>query len=406
MKKSCGFGHNTSNQTDFRSQMSDSNFETHPSSSSSSSSSSSGRPCRTNQGMNRRACALFLFLLLTVTSFLTSDAIEWLAVAKRRESHWNRTVDCTATTTEGMTKHQRKFCSRNLDLMTSVVHAALQTAQVCQELFLDSRWNCSSILLAPNFMPDLNGGSREQAVVYALASASLTQSIAKYCSSGNTNKCHCGRQPLEAPTGDFQWGGCSDDVRYGLAFTQNFADSPWNKTKDKSKRSMMNVHNSRVGRKVMADSITTACKCHGVSGSCSLKTCWKSLADMRTVGATLLRSYMSAVEVENRKVGKSKVRKLVPVLNVRSNFTDAELIYYNKSPDYCLPEASLGSIGTRGRECQKDHEGSAGCKSMCCGRGFTSEIVDIQYRCDCKYYWCCYVKCKTCTKTVEISRCR
>lgn len=89
---------------------------------------------------------------------------QWLrwrrAVAKRRENHWNRTADCMQASTEGMTKPQRKFCSRNLELMSSVVHASLQTAQVCQELFLDSRWNCSSILLAPNFMPDLNGGKQ------------------------------------------------------------------------------------------------------------------------------------------------------------------------------------------------------------------------------------------------------
>lgn len=99
----------------------------------------------------------------------------------------------------------------------------------------------------------------------------------------------------------------------------------------------------------MTDSLSTACKCHGVSGSCSMKTCWKSLADVRTVGPALIRSYASAVEVENRKVGKTKQRKLVPVLNIRSEFSESELIYYNKSPDYCLPEEALGSVGTKGR---------------------------------------------------------
>nr|ADF31344.1 WNT11 [Perionyx excavatus] len=388
-------------------------FRTASSSSSSSSSSSANlllppfhTTCRREAQKTDSNIRRYIILFLTTLVILHTEGIEWLAVAKRRENHWNRTSDCMQASTEGMTKQQRKYCSRNLELMSSVVHASLMTAQVCQELFLDSRWNCSSILLAPKFMPDLNGGSREQAVVYALASASLTQSIAKFCSSGNTNKCHCGRQPHEAPTGDFKWGGCSDDVRFGVAFTQNFADTPWNKTKDKAKRSMMNLHNSRVGRKAMTDSLSTTCKCHGVSGSCSMRTCWKSLADMRTVGASLLKSYALAVEVENRKQGKTKNRKLVPVLDIRANFSDSELIYYNKSPDYCLPEASLGSVGTKGRECQKDQDGSSGCKSMCCGRGFSSEIVDIQYRCDCKYYWCCYVKCKTCTKTVEVSRCR
>lgn len=43
---------------------------------------------------------------------------------------------------------------------------------------------------------------------------------------------------------------------------------------------------------------------------------------------------------------------------------------------------------------------------MCCGRGFTVETMQVRHRCDCKYYWCCYVKCSTCTKKVDVYRCR
>ena len=47
----------------------------------------------------------------------------------------------------------------------------------------------------------------------------------------------------------------------------------------------------------MIASIGTSCKCHGVSGSCSLKTCWKSLPTLKTVGVTLAHKYLTAVEV-------------------------------------------------------------------------------------------------------------
>jgi len=39
----------------------------------------------------------------------------------------------------------------------------------------------------------------------------------------------------------------------------------------------------------------------------------------------------------------------VPILASKQNFTSDELIFYNMSPDYCLPEADLGSVGTKGR---------------------------------------------------------
>ena len=80
------------------------------------------------------------------------------AVAKRRNAYWNRTSECRPPTSEGMARQQRRLCAHNLDLMPAVVHSARQMAQVCQETFYESRWNCSSVLLAPGFMPDLTGG--------------------------------------------------------------------------------------------------------------------------------------------------------------------------------------------------------------------------------------------------------
>jgi len=59
----------------------------------------------------------------------------------------------------GLQKNQRLICRRNLELMPVVVRAARQVIDVCQELFADRRWNCSSILLSPNYLADLTGGA-------------------------------------------------------------------------------------------------------------------------------------------------------------------------------------------------------------------------------------------------------
>lgn len=48
-----------------------------------------------------------------------------------------------------------------------------------------------------------------------------------------------------------------------------------------------------------------ACKCHGVSGSCSLKTCWLQLADFRRVGEFLKEKYDSAAAM---RIGRRVTR--------------------------------------------------------------------------------------------------
>lgn len=39
--------------------------------------------------------------------------------------------------------------------------------------------------------------------------------------------------------------------------------------------SLMNIHNNKVGQKILSKHIEEKCKCHGISGSCVTKTCWK-----------------------------------------------------------------------------------------------------------------------------------
>jgi len=51
----------------------------------------------------------------------------------------------------------------------------------------------------------------------------------------------------------------------------------------------------------MTESLSRQCKCHGVSGSCSMRTCFKSLPfDMRPVAQQLRNRYSVAVHVDPR----------------------------------------------------------------------------------------------------------
>ena len=101
--------------------------------------------------------------------------------------------------------------------------------------------------------------------------------------------------------------------------------------------------------KMTADSLATTCKCHGVSGSCSLKTCWMALPEARILGSNLQKKYFSALEVDLKTNRKTRERRLVSVLPTRKSIAEDELIYCTISPDYCLPDKALGSVGTKGR---------------------------------------------------------
>lgn len=57
--------------------------------------------------------------------------------------------------------------------------------------------------------------------------------------------------------------------------------------------------------------LRTDCKCHGVSGSCAMKTCWKSLPPFRAVGDALMKRYNKARNVHTltEKNGLSLILK-------------------------------------------------------------------------------------------------
>lgn len=147
------------------------------------------------------------------------------------------------------------------------------------------------------------------------------------------------------------------------------------------------------------------CKCHGVSGSCEVKTCWKAMPPFRKVGNIIKEKFDGATEVEQRKVGTTKV--LVPRNSQFKPHTDEDLVYLDPSPDFCdYDPRTPGMLGTVGRQCNRTSKAIDGCELMCCGRGFQTQEVEVVDRCSCKFHWCCYVKCKQCRKMVEIHTCR
>ena len=73
----------------------------------------------------------------------------------------------------------------------------------------------------------------------------------------------------------------------------------------------------------------------------------------------------------------------------------------------CLQANPLtGSLGTSGRQCERSSPGTEGCGIMCCGRGYNVQRSRATERCHCKFQWCCYVRCKTCERFVDVHTCK
>ncbi len=150
------------------------------------------------------------------------------------------------------------------------------------------------------------------------------------------------------------------------------------------------------------------CKCHGISGSCEVKTCWWQMKSFRALGDILKQKYDSAAEMKvvRRQDSGNPVESLEPKFDMYKPPTTTDLVYYEASPNYCDFDPDRGTFGTSGRQCNITSHGIDGCELLCCGRGHNTETVTTVERCDCKFVWCCKVICKECTRTYDVHTCK
>ena len=134
----------------------------------------------------------------------------------------------------------------------------------------------------------------------------------------------------------------------------------------------------------------TRCRCHGTSGACATKTCWKTTPiNLKQISVKLKEMYDKA----------KKLQMLEP-----RDVVDG-LTYINDSPDYCKKNIELGIPGTLNREC--DHNDKDSCSNLCseCGHRKHSYSRTVQVKCDCKFVWCCSVQCNLCEKRKVMAKC-
>lgn len=105
----------------------------------------------------------------------------------------------------------------------------------------------SSVTKKKNFIVS---ATRETALLHAISTAAITHEITQQCRENKIPGCRCvelkNRQP-NSGNGDWQWGGCSDNIWFGENVTRSFID---NLEQEDDARRVVNLHNNDLGRKV------------------------------------------------------------------------------------------------------------------------------------------------------------
>jgi len=387
-------------------------------------------------------CQQQQLLLIFLTIIQTSSAF-WWSLGLPSFQLWSSTQNdqesfCSSLTF--LTTEQRYYCQINPKIFSIISRSLRQAIEECQYQFRNQRWNCSIFNQSDVFGKIVLRKTPETAFIYALTSASVMHSIAKACAKGELTECGCDKShppSFSSPSSirsramlkyqisstpsmsislfpstssssllqsndGFEWGGCSDDLKFGRNISTTFIDEQESYITRRRIVRMVNLHNNEAGRQAVERNVQLTCKCHGVSGSCTLRVCWRTLPDFRLIGSELRTKYASATQVRlNRRLGLLKPRK-----NSMKLFNTTDLIYIHNSPSFCEKNLRLGSLGTQGRECNLTINEPGSCSVLCCDRGYETIISTIEEDCECQFHWCCEVRCKRCIKRVEKHFCK
>ncbi|XP_035187127.1 protein Wnt-6 isoform X1 [Oxyura jamaicensis] len=310
--------------------------------------------------------------------------------------------------TKRLAGKQAELCQLEPEIVQEVAKGTKLGVRECQYQFRFRRWNCTSH--SKYFGKILQQDIRETAFVYAITAAGVSHAITQACSMGELLQCGCeltrSRAPPSPTAGPgtegtaWEWGGCGDDVQFGYEKSQQFMDAKSKKGKNDI-RALIDLHNNEAGRLAVRSYMRTECKCHGLSGSCTLRTCWRKMPHFREVGDRLLERFNGAFKVMGGNDGKT----LIPVGDNIKPPDKQDLIYSADSPDFCSANRKTGSLGTRGRVCNSTAMDTSGCDLLCCGRGHRDETVVLEENCLCRFHWCCVVQCRKCSVRQELSLC-
>ncbi|CAL8262720.1 unnamed protein product [Lota lota] len=275
----------------------------------------------------------------------------------------------------------------------------------CKNQFAWERWNCPDSAVQ---LRGMRSATRETSFVHAISAAGVMHTLTRNCSQGDLGNCGCDVSKNGKIGGrGWLWGGCSDNVDFGERISKQYVDA---QETGQDSRAAVNLHNNEAGRKAVKATMKRICRCHGMSESCSVKTCWTQLSDFRDVGHYLKEKHEQAQKLEldkKRMRAANNADNRGAIADAFRDIAKTELIYLEDSPDYCKKNATLGLHGTEGRECLQHGNDLTqwerrSCRRLChdCGLKVEERRTEVASSCNCKFHWCCKVNCEDCSQVI------
>lgn len=225
----------------------------------------------------------------------------------------------------------------------------------------------------------------------------MVHSITRFCSRTvryQPGVCGCGSSTPDLPAAknNWIWRGCFDNVTFAQGIVKQLLNEP---ATDTDLLSTVIRHNFQLGREMVQKKTLRKCRCHGMSGSCFMKTCWLEIPPLQRIAHRIKKLYKNAT-----RFGSDTTNNAVR-LNNRAhqafsvNLTSLEsLAYIDKSPNYCKADKSANIDGTKGRICSKNITKGVGkserdsCKNLCTSCHYTIRMMTdfVPYRCKCSFH--------------------
>nr|ALO81631.1 Wnt10 [Penaeus vannamei] len=333
-----------------------------------------------------------------------NDVINGTLVNPWDAAVWDHVLDPdVCRTMSGLTRSQLHVCTRNVELAGAAAIGLQLAVRECGRQFANHRWNCTALTTPtnnPHTAAIMARGYSESAFGHAITAAGVTHSVARACAAGRLHNCSCG---MVRGKRAWKWSGCHDNTRFGARYSRHFLDV---RERAKDMISFTHLYNNEVGRKLVRRNREVRCKCHGMSGSCEVRTCWKAAPDFRRVGDMLKEKYRKAKSAASEVFGNSANTASMYRPVRREISPDSPLLYVERSPTFCEVDGRLDVAGTEGRHCNRNSTGPDSCDSLCCGRGYDQQRQKVSRKCHCRFKWCCHVTCQDCSEEKWISVCK